>query len=165
MSNSYKSAKQGWYKVLNKQKFIPPTNESKSVMKSYKVFDDEIHVNYRSSLELKAIKYFDMNKFVNKWSIEPFAVKYHKPTTGKFHRYFVDFFVEFENNQKFLVEIKSSGETVEPKKPSKKTQKAILNYQKALQTYIVNQAKWKAATEFAESNNMRFIILTEKELK
>lgn len=161
----YSSAKQGWYKVLNVKKFIMQTNESKSVMNSVRINEGNLEINFKSSLELKAIKYFDMNKFVNKWSIEPFAIKYHKPTTGKFHRYFVDFFVEFENNQKFLVEIKSSGETIEPKKPSKKTQKAILNYQKALQTYIVNQAKWKAATEFAESNNMRFIVLTEKELK
>ena len=161
----YNSAKQGWYKVLNVKKFIMQTNESKSVMNSVRINEGNLEINFKSSLELKAIKYFDINKFVNKWSIEPFAVKYHKPTTGKFHRYFVDFFVEFENNQKFLVEIKSSGETIEPKKPSKKTQKAILNYQKALQTYIVNQAKWKAATEFAESNNMRFIVLTEKELK
>ena len=161
----YNSAKQGWYKVLNKQKFIMQTNESKSVMNSVRINEGNLEINFKSGLEYKAIKYFDMNKFVNKWSLEPFAVKYYKPTTGKFHRYFVDFFIEFENNQKFLVEIKSSGETIEPKKPSKKTQKAILNYQKALQTYIVNQAKWKAATEFAESNNMRFIVLTEKELK
>ena len=161
----YNSAKQGWYRVLNKQKFIMQTNESKSVMNSVRINEGNLEINFKSGLELKAIKYFDMNKFVNKFSLEPFAIKYYKPTTGKFHRYFVDFFIEFENNQKFLVEIKSSGETIEPKKPSKKTQKAILNYQKALQTYIVNQAKWKAATEFAESNNMRFIILTEKELK
>lgn len=161
----YNSAKQGWYKVLNVKKFIMQTNESKSVMNSVRINEGNLEINFKSSLELKAIKYFDMNKYVVRYSLEPFAVKYHKPTTGKIHRYFVDFFVEFENNQKFLVEIKSSGEAVEPKKPSKKTQKAILNYQKALQTYIVNQAKWKAATEFAESNNMRFIVLTEKELK
>ena len=162
---NYRSAKKGWMKVLNKSKLVMQTNESKSIMNSVRINEGNLEINFKSGLELKAIKYFDMNKFVNKFSLEPFAIKYYKPTSGKFHRYFVDFFVEFENNQKFLVEIKSSGETIEPKKPSKKTQKAILNYQKALQTYIVNQAKWKAATEFAESNNMRFIILTEKELK
>ena len=159
---SYKGAKQGWYEVINPNKVIKPADD---YMKSYIIKENTINLNYKSPLELKAIKYFDMNKYVVYYGLEPFAIKYYKPTTGKFHRYFVDFFIEFENNQKFLVEIKSSGETIEPKKPSKKTQKAILNYQKALQTYIVNQAKWKAATEFAESNNMRFIILTEKELK
>ena len=162
---NYKSAKKGWMKVLNKNKFIMQTNESKSVMNSIRLKDGEVEVNYKSSLEFKAFRYCDMNKYIKKWSLEPFSIQYYKPTTKKFHRYFVDLYIEFENSQKFLVEVKSSGETVEPKKPSKKTQKAILNYQKALQTYIINQAKWKAATEFAESNNMRFIILTEKELK
>jgi hypothetical protein len=161
----YNSAKQGWYKVLNAKKFIMQTNESKSVMNSVRINEGNLEINFKSSLELKAIKYFDMNKFVNKFSLDPFAIKYYKPTTGKFHRYFVDFFVEFENNQKFLVEIKSSGETVEPKKPSKKTQKAILNYQKAYQTWLVNSAKWKACEEFCKEKGMKFIILTEKELK
>ena len=58
---AYKSAKNGWYKVLNKQKFIFPVNESVSVMKSFKIIDDEINVNYRSGLELKCLRYCDMN--------------------------------------------------------------------------------------------------------
>lgn len=161
MSN-YKGAKKGWYSVLNPEKVIKPTD---NYMKSYIIEENLIKLNYKSSLECKCLRYCDMNKYIKRYSLEPFSIQYYKPTTQKFHRYFVDLYIEFENSQKFLVEVKSSCETVEPKKPSKKTQKAILNYQKALQTYIINQAKWKAATEFAESNNMRFIILTEKELK
>jgi hypothetical protein len=30
--------------------------------------------------------------------------------------------------------------------------------------YAVNQAKWKAAREFAQANGMKFIVITEKEL-
>lgn len=148
--------------MLNPEKVIKPTD---NYMKSYIIEENLIKLNYKSSLECKCLRYCDMNKYIKRYSLEPFSIQYYKPTTQKFHRYFVDLYIEFENSQKFLVEVKSSCETVEPKKPSKKTQKAILNYQKALQTYIINQAKWKAATEFAESNNMRFIILTEKELK
>lgn len=162
---AYNSAKQGWYTVLNIKKFIMQTNESNSVMKSVRRNGENLEINYKSGLELKAIKYADMNKFVQKWSLEPFSIQYLKPTTGKIHRYFVDMYIEFENNQKFLVEIKSSGETVEPKRPSKKTQKAILNYQKALQTYAVNKAKWSACEQFCKEKGMKFIILTEKELK
>ena len=154
MYNNY----QGWYKLLNPTKFIKPIDEH---MKSYK--DGE--VNYKSRLELKAIKYADFNKFVDKWSLEPFHVKYVKPTDGKIHRYFIDLFLEFKTGDKFLVEIKSKGETKPPRKPSKKTQKALNNYQRALQTYAVNQAKWKAAEQFAAKNKMKFIILTEDELK
>lgn len=147
----------GWYKLLNHSKFVRPIDEH---MKSYK--DGE--VNYKSRLELKAIKYADFNKFVVKWSLEPFAIKYIKPTDGKIHRYYVDMFLEFENGEKILVEIKSKGETVPPRKPSKKTTKSEANYQRALQTYAINQAKWKAAEAFAKKNKMKFIILTEEQL-
>lgn len=148
---------QGWYKILNPEKFIKPIDEH---MKSYK----DGHVNFKSRLELKAIKYADFNKFVTKWSLEPFHVKYIKPTDGKVHRYFIDLFLEFQTGDKFIVEIKSKGETVPPKQPKNKTQKALLNYQRALQTFAVNEAKWKAAKQFAEDQKMKFIILTEDEL-
>lgn len=157
----YKSAKQGWYKLLNPEKFIIPTDESTSVMKSYK----DGCVQYKSSLEHKAIIYCDYNKHVVKYSLEPFGIPYIKPTDGKKHRYFIDLFMEFSTGDKFLVEIKSSAETKEPQIPKKKTVKAIANYNKALQTYAINKAKWLAATEFAKSQKMKFIILTENELK
>ena len=150
----------GWYKLLNPQKFIPQIDK---FMGSFN--ESENSVEYKSGLELKAMKYCDFNKHIIKWSCEPFNVPYLKPTTGKMHRYFIDLFIEFSTGDKFIVEIKSSGETKPPRKPSKKTDKAIMNYQKGLQTYAINQAKWKAAEEFAKKNNMRFIILTEKELK
>ena len=91
--------------------------------------------------------------------------RYYKPTTKKFHRYFVDLYIEFENNQKFLVEIKSYKETIKPTIPKKKTQKAILNYNKAEETYAINLCKWKAAEAFCQERGIRFLILTERELK
>ena len=165
MGNSYKSAKNGWYKVLNDQKFIIPVNESIKVMKSYKIVAGEIQVNYRSGLELKCLRYCDMNIHIKKFSLEPFCIPYLSAKDGKIHRYFIDFFIEFSNGQKFLVEVKSSGETREPKMPGKKTEKAILNYQKALQTYAVNKSKWASARQFCKEKGLTFIILTENELK
>jgi len=153
----YETAKQGWYKILNQEKFIKPIDEH---MKSFK----DGHVNYKSSLELKAIRYCDYNKHIVKWSLEPFNVKYLKPTDGKVHRYYIDFFIEFSTGDKFLVEVKSKGETVPPKKPKKATDKSIMRYQKAIQTYAVNCAKWEAAKKFAQERGLRFVILTEEEL-
>lgn len=153
MHNSYK----GWYQLLNPNKFIKPIDE---YMQSYK----DGHVNFKSRLELKAIKYADFNKHIISWSIEPFNIKYVKPTDGKIHRYFIDLFLEFSSGDKFIVEIKPKSETLPPKKPTKNTQKASMNYQLALQTYSINQAKWKAAEEFAALNKMKFIILTDEEL-
>ena len=96
----YETAKQGWYKLLNPDKFIKQLDE---YMKSYK----DGCVNFKSSLEYKAIRYCDFNKHITKWSLEPFAVKYLKPTDGKVHRYFIDFFIEFSSGDKFIVEVKS----------------------------------------------------------
>lgn len=151
--------KTGVYKLFNFAKFIPPIDTHMGS------FDEStMCVQYKSALELKSFKYCDANPHVKHWSVEPFNIKYIKPTDGKQHRYFIDLFIEFSSGDKFLVEIKSKGETLPPKKPSKNTAKAVMNYQKAIQTYAVNQAKWAAAIEFAEVNKMRFIILTEEHL-
>jgi hypothetical protein len=131
-------------------------------MKSYNESTNQ--VQFKSGLELSAIKYCDFNKHIVKFSLEPFHVKYLKPTTGRYHRYFIDLFLEFSTGQKFIVEIKSKGETVPPVKPRKKTDRSIINYQKALQTYAINCAKWKAAKAWAEERNMKFIFLTEDQL-
>lgn len=161
----YNSAKQGWYRVLNPNKFINQMQESKTVMKSTRFVEGFLEINFKSGLELRCIRYCDMNIHVTKFSLEPFAVKYLSPKDGKIHRYFIDFFIEFSNGQKFLVEVKSSGETVAPKIPGKKSEKAILNYQKALQTFAVNSAKWESAKSFCKEKGLTFIILTENELK
>lgn len=160
MSN-YKSAKNGWYKVINPEKVIKPAD---NYMKSFIIEENTIKLNYKSSLELKCLRYCDMNIHVKCYGLEPFCIPYLSAKDGKIHRYFIDFFIEFSNGQKFLVEVKSSGETREPKMPGKKTEKAILNYQKALQTYAVNKSKWASATQFCKEKGLTFIILTEKEL-
>ena len=157
----YSNAKKGLYKVINKNKVIKPLDQQ---MESFIIENDEIFLKYKSSLELKAIKYADFNKHVVKFALEPFAIQYIKPTDGKPHRYYVDMFLEFTSGDKFIVEIKSKGETQLPKPPTKPNEKSIRRYQEALTTYTINQAKWAAATEFAKSNKIRFIILTEDEL-
>ena len=161
MSN-YKSAKKGWYVVINPEKVIKPVD---NYMKSYIIEENMIKLNYKSSLELKCLRYCDMNIHIKCFGLEPFCIPYLSAKDGKIHRYFIDFFIEFSNGQKFLVEVKSSGETREPKMPGKKTEKAILNYQKALQTYAVNKSKWASATQFCKEKGLTFIILTENELK
>jgi len=132
-------------------------------MKSYN--ESSGSIEYKSSLELNAFRYADFNKHIVRFSVEPFNIKYLKPSDGLLHRYYVDMFLEFEGGHKFIVEIKSFNETILPKKSKKFTQKRERNYNKSMQTYAINTAKWDAARKFAELNNMQFIILTEKELK
>lgn len=153
----YKNVKQGWYRLLNPDKFIKPIDE---LMKSYK----DGHVNYKSSLELKAVRYCDWNNSITKWSLEPFPIRYLKPSTGRFHRYYIDLVIEFSSGEKFLVEIKPYNQSVAPRKPTRNTQKAKLRYAREMETYLINTAKWDAAKIFAKENGFKFIILTEKEL-
>lgn len=153
----YKNVKQGWYRLLNPDKFIKPVDE---LMKSYR----DGHVNYKSSLELKAVRYCDWNNGITKWSLEPFPIRYLKPSTGRFHRYYIDLVIEFSSGEKFLVEIKPYRQSVTPRKPSRNTQKAKLRYAREMETYLINTAKWDAAKLFAKENGFKFIILTEKEL-
>ena len=116
-------------------------------------------------LERIAFRYADINPKVKYFSIEPFNIPYVKPLDNKVHRYFIDMYLEFINGSKFIVEIKSKGETIRPIKPKKLTSKSILNYKESVETFIVNQAKWKSAKEFAKEKNLKFVILTEEQLK
>ena len=55
----YKNAKNGYYKLLNPKKFIPPADNH---MQSFN--ESEGAVEYKSSLELKAFRYCDFNKHI-----------------------------------------------------------------------------------------------------
>ena len=68
------------------------------------------------------------------------------------------------NVKKVLVEIKPHKETMMPKKPVKRTPKSSANYDKAVGTFLINQAKWASAQAFCDKNGIDFKIITEKEL-
>lgn len=152
----YKS-KKGWYKLVHPEKFLKVLDET---MQSSK----DGFVEYKSSLELKFLRYCDLNKFIKNYSVEPFPIPYIKPTDGKVHRYYIDFYVEFMSGHKVLIEIKSFHETQKPQKPKKITPKTMQDFNDAIQTYVINMSKWKACKEFADSHDMRFMVLTEHEL-
>jgi hypothetical protein len=86
------------------------------------------------------------------------------PVDKKVHRYFVDFYIKVKskNNttEKYLIEIKPEKFTKPPEIPKKKTKRFI----DEVFQYGVNEAKWKAAFEFCTDRNMKFLVLTEKDL-
>lgn len=160
--SKYSSAHRGYYKILNQGKFLRPLDE---YMQSTLQKDGQYCIQYKSALERIAFCYADLNPKVQKFSVEPFSIQYIKPTDGRVHQYFVDMYIEFITGDKFIAEIKSYSETVMPQAPKSKSPNAILRYKEQLETYLVNTAKWKAAREFAASRGLKFIILTEKELR
>ena len=61
---------------------------------------DPTNIVFRSSWELKAMKYFDLNENVLKWQSEELAVPYKSPIDGRWHRYFPDFLIEVRTKEK-----------------------------------------------------------------
>ena len=124
---------------------------------------DITDVIYRSSYELKFMRWCDTNNSVIEWGSETAIIPYKSPVDNKMHRYFVDFYVKINSKDgivKYLVEIKPEKFTKPPDKNQRKTKKFI---QEVFQ-YGVNQSKWEAAKNFCSKKGMKFIILTEKEL-
>lgn len=144
----YKGIYKGRYKVRNAKKYRGDLNE----------------VVYRSSWELKFMKWCDMNPSVLEWGSETVIIPYRSPVDSKVHRYFVDFYIKVRNKNgetcKYLVEIKPEKFTKPPEVPAKKTRKFI----EEVFQYGTNQAKWKAANEFCEDRGMKFLVLTENDL-
>lgn len=125
---------------------------------------DISNIVYRSLWELRFMKWCDTNPSVEEWGSETVIVPYISPIDRKVHRYFVDFYVKIKNKhgqlQKYLIEIKPERFTKPPAIPQRKTKKFI----DEVFQYGVNEAKWKAAFEFCEDRNMKFMVLTEKDL-
>ena len=103
---------------------------------------------------------FDKNPDVVGWNSEELAIPYRSPVDGRVHRYFPDMLVKKRNGDVILVEVKPYHQTQEPKGPPKRTKAFIYE----ATTYLVNQAKWKAAEEYCKVRDWKFQIITEKEL-
>jgi len=125
---------------------------------------DISNVIYRSLWELKFMKWCDQSPSIIEWGSETVIIPYISPVDRKVHRYFVDFYVKVQskNNstEKYLIEIKPEKFTKPPEIPKKKTKRFI----DEVFQYGVNEAKWKAAFEFCNDRNMKFMVLTEKDL-
>lgn len=119
---------------------------------------------YRSLWELKFMKWCDLNHNILEWGSEEIAVPYRSPLDGRYHRYFVDFYIKVRNKsgevKKYLIEIKPKKQTLEPQVQKRKTQRYI----NEVKTYVINQAKWEAAREWAADRQLEFLILTEDHL-
>lgn len=119
---------------------------------------------FRSGLELKFMRWADNNPNVLEWNSEEIAIPYWDSLQKKQRRYFVDAYVkimEGQNIKKYLVEIKPSKQTQEPK-ASRGKKKSNLLYEKI--QWQNNTDKWNQAKDFAKKHGMEFIKITEKEL-
>lgn len=142
-TNSYK----GTFKPVNPQKYRGNVN----------------NIIYRSSWELRCMKWFDRTENVLWWSSEELVIPYFSPVDNRVHRYFPDFVINVKGKdgkkKTYVIEVKPEQQTKAPTQ-KRRTKKYI---QEAA-TYVVNQSKWKAADKFCQENGWEFRILTEREL-
>jgi len=135
----------GTYHLRNPQKF----------MGSYEPI-------YKSKLEAKMMFYLDHNESVVKWNYEAFPIKYiDESSNNKVRNYYIDFTAVVKSNGKLQtvwIEVKSESETHAPGKRASKNPKAV-------ETWMKNQSKWKAARQLAESRGVKFVIISERELE
>lgn len=114
----------------------------------------------RSSWEYRMCEWFDFNKSVFDWSSEGHRIRYFDPLNGKNRIYYPDFYVKFTNKKKFIVEVKPEKDMRMPKK-GRKSQKTMMIRE---HTFLINQAKFKAAKQYCKKLGMEFVIITEKDL-
>lgn len=138
-------------------KFLP-TN-----LQKYK--GDFRKITYRSSWEQFVMRWLDNHPNVVKWNSEEVIIPYFCNAEGKKRRYFMDFWVKFDDGREFFFEVKPKKETMPPVAPSKLTTAAKKRYINDVYTYSVNTDKWKAAKAAADKHGINFRLITEDSLR
>lgn len=129
-----------------------------------KYVGDANNIIYRSSWECKVMSWLDQNDSIISWASEECIVPYVSPVDGRPHRYFPDFIVKVKTKtgtfKTMMLEVKPKKQTIQPE-PRKRVTKQYIT---EVTTYAVNQAKWKAATEFCLDRGWEFKLVTEDHL-
>ena len=137
----------GWFRPRNPQKYNGDSN----------------NIVYRSSWELRVMKYLDENPNVIWWASEELHIPYVSPVDKKVHRYFPDFIVKAKQKdgtiKTLVLEVKPEKQTQLPTQ-KRKTQRFL----QEVATYAINQEKWRAADLFCKEHGWQFKIITEKDL-
>lgn len=136
--------RQGYYTPRNPEKYV----------------GDAAKIRYMSSWELAFDKFLDGNPNIIRWSSECVAIPYIKPTDGKIHRYYPDYWIEYINKDGEVIQ-----EILEIKPKSQAGGKSVgrMNMYEKVQ-YAVNLAKWESCKRFCEQRGIVFRVLTEQEL-
>ena len=124
---------------------------------------DANNIIYRSTWEVRVMKWLDEHPNVVWWASEELPIPYKSPLDNRIHRYFPDFIAKIKQKDgsvmTYIIEVKPLEQTKMPVQ-KKKTQRYI----REAATYVVNQEKWKAADIFCQEHGWKFMIMTEKEL-
>lgn len=129
-----------------------------------KYMGDADNIIIRSSWELRVFQFCDNNTNILKWGSEEIAIDYMKPCAGGFKpaRYFPDLYVEYINREGTkiteIIEVKPEKFT----RASRSRNSATKMFEN--QQYIVNMAKFTAATHWCERRGIKFSVLSENSI-
>jgi hypothetical protein len=139
-----------------------PTRPEKYVGKDVK------RIRFLSSWERKLMIRFDTDPNILAWGSENVIIPYVNPVKSLIHkrevlsRYFVDFYIRYRDKngqlKEALIEVKPKAQTIKPVFDSAHPRRS----KKAIMTYAINEAKWKAAKTLADAANMDFMVWTEE---
>ena len=114
---------------------------------------------YRSSWEFAFMRFCDEHPSVAQWASEAVKIPYRNPLTGKFTIYVPDFFIAYaDKNGKSrveVIEVKPANQTIREKVGRSRANQA---------SYILNQAKWEAATAWCKQQGLYFRVVNETDI-
>ena len=141
--NNYK----GWFKPKNPGKYK----------------GDASNIVYRSTWEVRVMKWLDEHPQVIWWGSEELPIPYISPVDKKKHKYYPDFIAKMKLKDgkvmTYIIEVKPLAQTKMPTQKRKTSR-----YLQEMATYAVNQEKWRAADIFCQEHGWKFLVVTEKEL-
>ena len=114
---------------------------------------------YRSSWEFAFMKFCDESPSIAKWASEAVRIPYRNPLTGRYTIYVPDFFIYYVDKggqtHAEIVEIKPQNQSLKEKVGKNLNNQA---------SYILNRAKWEAATVWCRQKGLRFRVINETDI-
>lgn len=114
---------------------------------------------YRSSWEFTFMQFLDNHPSVSKWASESIKIPYRNPLTGKQTIYVPDFFIVYNDKKSKqhveLIEVKPANQTLKEKVGRSRHNQAA---------WVVNQAKWEAASAWCKQRGIFFRIINENDI-
>jgi len=114
---------------------------------------------YRSSWEFAFMKFCDESPSIAKWASEAVRIPYRNPLTGRYTIYVPDFFINYVDKggqpHAEIVEIKPQNQSLKEKVGKNLNNQA---------SYILNQAKWEAATVWCRQKGLKFRVINETDI-
>jgi len=114
---------------------------------------------YRSSWEFAFMKFCDESPSIARWASEAVKIPYRNPLIGRYTIYVPDFFINYVDKggqpHAEIIEIKPQNQSIKEKVGRNANNQA---------SYILNRAKWEAATVWCRQKGLKFRVINETDI-